>query len=126
LGEIIFNDQSEKEWVEKQIHPFVRQRFEEEIKKSAFGTIVLVIPLLFEANLTDIVTEIWVVYCSYQEQIKRLMIRNNLSESEAIARIKNQLPLEEKIAKADVILDNNCQDVRILYQQIDRAILNEI
>jgi dephospho-CoA kinase len=123
LGQIIFHNPSEKQWLESQIHPFVRQRFQEEINRLDSATVVLVIPLLFEAKLENTVTEIWVVSCSYPTQIKRLMQRNNFTESEAMARINNQIPLTEKINKADIVLDNNSEDLDNLYQQIDRALI---
>jgi dephospho-CoA kinase len=119
LGDIIFNDREEKTWLESQIHPYVRKRFQEVIKSLDNQIIVLSIPLLIEANLTHLVSEIWVVYCDYQQQIQRLQQRNNLTKQQAIARIKNQLPLAEKIAKADVVLDNS-SSLEFLYQQIDQ------
>ena len=125
LGNIIFNDSREKQWLEGQIHPYVRQRFQEDMKKDKEKIIVLDIPLLFESNLTHLVTEIWVVYCSYEQQLQRLMTRNHLSKEEAIARIKSQLPLAEKIEKADIILDNS-STLDVLYQQIEQALsINE-
>jgi dephospho-CoA kinase len=72
-------------------------------------------------DLTHLVTEIWVVYCSLDQQKQRLMSRNQLTTEQAIARIHNQLPLAEKMAKADVILDNS-GDLESLYQQIDQAL----
>ena len=119
LGNIIFNDQEEKQWLESQIHPYVRTRFTSELEKITAETVVLSIPLLFEANLTHLVTEIWVVFCDEATQLERLQKRNNLSLAEAQARIKNQLPLTQKIALADVVIDNN-QDLTSLYQQCDR------
>jgi dephospho-CoA kinase len=74
---------------------------------------------LIEANLTHLVSEIWVVFCDYEQQIQRLQQRNLLTQQQAIARIKNQLPLAEKIARADVVLDNS-QGLDFLYQQIDQ------
>ncbi|MFM7439444.1 MAG: dephospho-CoA kinase, partial [Snowella sp.] len=118
LGEIIFNDPVEKAWLESKIHPYVRQRFEAAIS-SLSGDAVLVIPLLFEANMTDLTTEIWVVYCPFEQQIKRLMQRDNISHQQAINRIKNQIPLSEKIARADVVLEN-LSTVENLWQQIDK------
>ena len=67
LGEIVFNN------------PFVRDRFEQELQRLNNSIIVLDIPLLFEANLTDTVTEIWVVSCSRDRQISRLQQRNGLT-----------------------------------------------
>jgi dephospho-CoA kinase len=119
LGDIIFNDTEEKTWLEAQIHPYVRKRFQEVIKSLDNQIIVLSIPLLIEANLTHLVSEIWIVYCDYEKQIQRLQQRNNLTEQQAIARIKNQLSLTEKIAKADVVLDNS-SSLEFLYQQIDQ------
>jgi dephospho-CoA kinase len=119
LGDIIFNDHEEKKWLEAQIHPYVRKRFEEVIESLDNHIIVLSIPLLIEANLTQLVSEIWVVFCDYEQQIQRLQQRNHLTEQHAIARIKNQLPVAEKIIRADVVLDNS-GSLEYLYQQIDQ------
>jgi dephospho-CoA kinase len=119
LGDIIFNNTEEKTWLEAQIHPYVRKRFQEVIYSLDNQIIVLSIPLLIEVNLTHLVSEIWVVFCDYEQQIQRLQQRNYLTEQQAIARIKNQLPLAEKIARADVVLDNS-QGLDFLYQQIDQ------
>jgi dephospho-CoA kinase len=121
LGDIIFNNVKEKQWLESQIHPYIRDRFEQELHQIQNDTIVLVIPLLFEANLTDMVTEIWVVKCDRILQIARLQQRNSLTLEQAQARIHNQLPLSEKVALADVVLDNN-SDLNHLFSQVDRAI----
>ena len=119
LGDIIFNDTEEKNWLEAQIHPYVRKRFQEGIDSLNNQIIVLSIPLLIEANLTHLVSEIWVVFCDYEQQIERLQQRNHLTQQQAIARIKNQLPLAEKIARADVVLDNS-DGLDFLHQQIDQ------
>lgn len=121
LGEIIFQNVQEKKWLESQIHPYVRHRFAEQLSQLDSETIVLAIPLLFEAKLTNLVTEIWVVYCDRQQQLERLQKRNKLTLEQAQMRIANQLPLVEKVAQADVVLDNT-YDLAILFAQIDRAI----
>ncbi len=121
LGEIIFNNPAEKTWLESQIHPFVYQCFVRDLNTISSPIVVLSIPLLFEAKMTDLVTEIWVVTCSFEEQINRLKLRNNLLESQAISRINSQLPLQQKVAQADVVLENN-QDLNSLFLQIDFAL----
>ncbi|GCL47833.1 dephospho-CoA kinase [Microcystis aeruginosa] len=121
LGEIIFNNPEEKIWLESQIHPYVRECFKRHLEQLEAPIVVFSIPLLFEAKLTYLVTEIWVVFCGFEQQIERLMTRNNLSREQAIARINNQMPLAEKIALADIVLDNS-GDLEALYTQIDRAI----
>lgn len=119
LGTIIFNQPVEKHWVEQQIHPFVRRRFAQvHHEYSPEQTLVYAIPLLFEAKLTHLVTEIWVVTCSTQQQQQRLIARNTLSKAEAESRIRNQLPLSKKVTWADQVLDNS-GDITALYRQID-------
>lgn len=121
LGEIIFNDDREKLWLESKIHPYVRDRFNTRLQELKNTTIVLSIPLLFEANLTNLVTEIWVVYCDRSTQITRLQQRDHLNRQQAESRIDSQLPLLTKVAQADVVLDNNF-DLNSLYLQIDKEI----
>ncbi|HHP7232706.1 MAG TPA: dephospho-CoA kinase [Xenococcaceae cyanobacterium] len=121
LGKIIFNDSEEKQWLESQIHPYVRDRFTAELAKISAPIVILAIPLLFEANLTHLVTEIWVVSCDATTQLQRLQKRNNLALTQAQTRIKNQLPLTKKVALADVVINNN-SDLASLYQQCDRYI----
>ncbi|MCA2626923.1 MULTISPECIES: dephospho-CoA kinase [unclassified Microcystis] len=121
LGEIIFNNPEEKIWLESQIHPYVRECFKRHLEQLEAPIVVFSVPLLLEAKLTHLVTEIWVVFCGFEQQIERLMTRNNLSREQAIARINNQMPLAEKIALADIVLDNS-GDLEALYTQIDRAI----
>jgi dephospho-CoA kinase len=121
LGEIIFHNPEERFWIENVIHPYVRDRFQGEISTSTTKTLVLVVPLLFEAGMTDLVTEIWVVYCSEQQQLERLMQRNNLTLEQAQARIHSQMSITEKAARADVILDNS-STLEALLKQVDAAL----
>jgi len=122
LGEIVFNNDSERQWLESQIHPYVKECFVAAINTLPNdSTVVLVIPLLFEANLTDFVTEIWVVSVNEQQQLERLMQRNNLTLSQAKARINSQMSLTVKCQKADVVLDNS-GSLAQLYQQIDAVL----
>lgn len=123
LGEIIFNHQEERNWVERLIHPYVRDRFLQEITHSPAQTLVLVVPLLFEAEMTDLTTEVWVVSCSEEQQLQRLIHRNHLTLEQAKARIKSQLPIAEKVARADVVLDNSSSGEALL-EQVDAAIFS--
>lgn len=121
LGNIIFHNPGERQWLETQIHPYVRDAFIRAVNTSTADSIILVVPLLFEAQFTDLVTEIWVVYCTKTQQLARLMQRENLTEDAAQARISSQMPLEEKCDRATVVLDNS-STVESLFQQVDAAI----
>ncbi|MEQ8970815.1 MAG: dephospho-CoA kinase [Coleofasciculus sp. C1-SOL-03] len=122
LGEIIFPNPEERQWLEQQIHPYVRDRIESQLNTSESPTVVLVIPLLFEANMTDLVTEIWVVSCPQDQQIQRIQERDRLSLEQTQSRLHSQLPLAEKAARADVVLDNSSTRDSLL-QQVDRALM---
>jgi dephospho-CoA kinase len=122
LGEIVFQNPQERIWLEQQIHPIVRDRFATELAaRSDQPIVVLVVPLLFEARMTDQVSEIWVVYSSLEQQRQRLMQRDRLTADQAQARIDSQMPIAEKMAQADVVLDNSTTQAA-LFQQIDAAL----
>lgn len=69
--------------------------------------VVLDIPLLFESKLESLVDKIIVVSVTKELQLERLMKRNQLTEEEAVSRIRSQMPLEEKTARADQVIDNS-------------------
>jgi dephospho-CoA kinase len=122
LGEIVFSNPSERLWLEQQIHPYVRDRLLAELDPLTVPTVVLVVPLLFEAGMTDLVTEIWVVSCSPEQQLKRMIERDSLSVEQALFRINSQLSLPEKVARADVVLDNSSTP-KDIFQQVDLILL---
>ncbi|RMF26770.1 MAG: dephospho-CoA kinase [Cyanobacteria bacterium J083] len=119
LAEIIFNNPQAKEWLENLLHPLVYEAMSNDLALIKEPTVVLAIPLLFEANFTDLVTEIWVVYCEPKQQLARLISRDKLNSVQAWARINSQWSLDKKVALADVVLDNR-GGLADLYQQIDQ------
>lgn len=130
LGEIIFNSPAERLWVEQCVHPYVRDRLVAAIQSPPLNDVqqcpivVMVIPLLFEARMTDLVTETWVVMCSEAEQLDRLMKRDRLTQEQATLRIHSQMAISKKIARADVVL-NNSSGLNALRKQIDQHLLNQ-
>lgn len=110
LASIIFHQEEKRQLLNQIVHPEVRRRMNEKIeeaRKQREEVIVLDIPLLFESKLTYMVDKTLLVYVNEETQLKRLMERNNLSASEAEARIQSQMPLSEKISLADAVIDNN-------------------
>lgn len=107
LGQIVFNDAAERLWLEQLIHPIVRKRLEQEIElRSRSSALVLIIPLLFEAGLESLCSEVWLVHCSPTQQRQRLMTRNRLSPEEAEQRIRAQWPMDRKTELADCVIKN--------------------
>lgn len=120
LGTIIFNDKAQRDSLNEIVHPIVRRLMDEE-KAAALSegkVVVMDIPLLYENELEHTVDEVWVVYVSYDIQKMRLMKRNELSESEADARINSQMSMDEKRDKADIVIDN-CHDLDSLYKHLE-------
>ncbi|MCP9785062.1 dephospho-CoA kinase [Cyanobium sp. N5-Cardenillas] len=107
LGRIVFNDAAELRWLEQLVHPLVRLRFAAELERLREApAVVLMIPLLFEAGLDTLCSEIWLVDCDEDQQLQRLMGRDGLSADDARARLAAQWPLARKRALATVVLDN--------------------
>jgi dephospho-CoA kinase len=110
LGERIFKSEEERKKLNSIIHPAIRNEMirqkEQWISKGA-GTVILDIPLLFESKLQSFVEKIIVVSVTPEIQKQRLIARNELNEQEAADRINSQLPMVEKEAGADAVIDNN-------------------
>ncbi|KFZ41704.1 dephospho-CoA kinase [Anoxybacillus flavithermus] len=110
LGAIVFHDEQKRKQLNAIVHPLVRKHMlqqKEQYAKQKEKAVVLDIPLLFESKLEHLVDRILVVYVDEQTQLHRLCERNGFSVEEARARMKAQMPLEEKRKKADAVIDNN-------------------
>lgn len=79
------------------------------------------IPLLIELDYQNWFDAIWLVYLDHQTQIDRLMERNHYSQEAAEKRLASQLPLTEKKAYADIIIDNN-GSLEELRKQVEKAL----
>ncbi|WP_434686329.1 dephospho-CoA kinase [Pseudanabaena minima] len=123
LGAIVFDSDIERQWLEQLIHPYVQECLISEANRLSPSTVVMVIPLLFEAKMESLVTETWAITCDPQQQLQRLMNRNHLSESEALQRIASQMSQSEKIELADVVIVNS-DNTEELFFQVDNALLN--
>ena len=108
LASIVFNDPNERGWLEQLVHPIVQQRFEKALQSlPGVPIVILMIPLLFEAGLEGWCSEIWVVHCTALQQKERLMARNHCTEAEAMQRIEAQWPIDDKVHRADHVINNS-------------------
>jgi len=113
LADVVFNDKAKLEKLNSIVHPEVLKEdalLVEKIKTvNPDGLIVKEIPLLLELGpelARKIVDIIIVVYASPEVQLKRL-IERGMSEEDARNRIKNQIPVDDKIKSADFVVNNN-------------------
>ncbi|PTY80142.1 dephospho-CoA kinase [Heyndrickxia sporothermodurans] len=110
LGSIVFHNTDKRLLLNSIVHPAVRnymQKKKAEAIEAGKQTIIMDIPLLFESKLTYMVDKTILVFVDPNIQKERLMKRNHLSEEDAIARIRSQMPLKEKIQLSDAVIDNN-------------------
>ena len=111
LGDIIFNDPHKKDLLNKIVHPYVRREQERQLKqieKANPNTLVILdIPLLLESEMYKDLSDVVVVYAPEHIQIQRLMQRDNIPRADALARVRSQMPIEEKKDKATIVIDNS-------------------
>lgn len=110
VGELIFNDPASRKKLNDVIHPAIRtemMRQRNELLEKGHKTVVMDIPLLFESRLQHMVDKVLVVSVTEENQLKRLMERNGLTEKQARARIASQLPMSVKEEGADAVIYNN-------------------
>ncbi|WP_047153169.1 dephospho-CoA kinase [Aneurinibacillus tyrosinisolvens] len=110
LGGIVFSNEQARLDLNAIVHPAVRRRMKqlaEEAQAEGVPLIVLDIPLLYESKLEHMTEQVVVVYCKEDVQLARLMQRNGFTREEALRRIQAQMPLEEKIKRADYTINNN-------------------
>ncbi|MBS3900845.1 MAG: dephospho-CoA kinase [Dethiobacter sp.] len=110
LADIIFAEPEKREVLNKLTHPAVRTLLREELahaRKQGVGIVLVEVPLLYEAGFDCEVDCVIVVKTTEKTQLSRLLNREGLSEEAARLRIEAQMPLQEKIARADYLIDND-------------------
>ncbi len=111
LGEIIFNDPDQKRILNRIVHPEVGSETAVQLaeieKNQPDSLVILDVPLLIESGMNAGLSEIIVVVIPEPLQIERLMHRDNLSQEQALARIRSQMPIDEKKKHATRLIDNS-------------------
>lgn len=123
LGKLVFSDETLRKKLESIIHPYVLKRIEEE-KKNIDKVLFIVMPLLYEIGYEKNVDKVLVVNVNKVTQELRLMNRDNIDRSYAKKKIASQMPLEEKVKKADYVIDNNSsiEETKLIIDNVLRSI----
>lgn len=120
LGNIVFRNKAKLRRLERIIHPQVAGMQEQVTKaiarKHPKAVILYEVPLLFEAGVDRRVDLVVVVTADRRTQIARLKARNGFSRAEALRRIRSQMPIKQKAAAADYVLDGTTPRTRLLSQ----------
>jgi dephospho-CoA kinase len=119
LGGIVFADAEALKRLEAIVHPAVTARVDELIRQATEPVVVVEAIKLIEAGWHRTYDALWVVTCPKEQQVERLMRTRKLSREEALLRIEAQPPQENKIALADVVIDNS-GSLKEMREQVER------
>jgi dephospho-CoA kinase len=111
MGAIVFGDERKRLLLNSIVHPLVFEAqnawLTEKEREIPRGVAVIDAALMIESEGYKRFTKLIVVWCEPEMQLQRLMLRNNLSEAEALKRIRAQMPQEEKKRYADFLIDTS-------------------
>jgi dephospho-CoA kinase len=110
LAKIVFANPEKLAALNKIVHPYVFLEWHDDLEKIGSkeknAIILAAVPLLFEIKRQHLFDVTLLVIASPEEQLNRLMVRNGLSREDAQKRIKSQMPIEQKVTLADIVIDN--------------------
>ena len=130
LASIVFNNPEKKKILENILHPLVFQEinkfFKEVEKKDPNAVAIAEVPLMIETGSYKNYDKIIVVYAPEELQLKRLL-EKGMSKEEAIKRIKSQMPIDEKVKYADIVIENTStlEDLRKKVEEIYKKLKEE-
>ena len=111
LSEIVFKDIEKRKKLEGFIHPRMGEEVLRQVnalaEKDPNAIIQMVVPLMIELDLQYQCHKLLVVYIPEEMQIQRLMERDSITRDQAMAMLKAQLPIEEKLGYADFVIRND-------------------
>lgn len=119
LAARVFNHRAELEVLERLVHPEVKRLTRErraQAEQAGHTLAFYDVPLLFEKNMESEFAKVIVVKASLDQQIERTMKRSKLARTEVEKRLSHQIPLAEKLAAADYVLDNSGGEVELRRQ----------
>jgi dephospho-CoA kinase len=118
LRAIVFADATKKRALEQIFHPRIRRQWRTEAKehRNSPRFFFADIPLLYETGGESLCDRVVVVACSQNVQLARLRRRMSIKSAEARQMINSQMPLEEKIRRADHVVWNNADRASLMEQ----------
>lgn len=131
LGSIVFGNPDARARLNRIMHPRMYDTVKtqlEEYRNQGVRVVMLEAPLLLEAGWTSLVEEVWVTTAPEPVVLQRLAERAGFSKAESLTRIHSQIPSEERIKQADVLIDTDCsfdelkEKVRLLWQKLQANI----
>ena len=119
-GQLVFADAQKRETLNAILHPMILSEIRRQLDRlDAPGQIVVGdVPLLFECGMESMFDTVWVVRATRETQIQRLFERDGLSREQAERRIDSQMPPDEKIRRANAVIDTD-GSIEQTHRQVD-------
>ena len=110
IGEIVYNNPDSLKELNRFTHPRIMQYYKDELRRIKLeqpdAIVVLEVPLLYETNMDKLCQQVVVICVDRETQINRLMKRDKMSYEDAVRRVNAQMPMDEKVRRADFVIDN--------------------
>lgn len=119
LRQIVFSTPGQRQWLERLIHPLIRQEIIRFFNDAKSPYAILASPLLIETNQTQLVDHILVVDAPEELQIERSMKRDQNTEQQIKSIMQNQLTRPERLSHANDVIVND-SSIEILTKQVDQ------
>ncbi len=113
LASIIFNDTTILKKVNSLVHPAVFDRFAKWTLIQSTPYVIMEAAILFESGASVVVDKIATVVAPVEQRMKRVVLRNKLSQEQVMERMRNQIGDEERIRQSDFIISNSENDMII-------------
>ena len=130
LREVITKDSDAKGWLDRLMHPMIREKIYHKLKESSSEYSIIEIPLLNKNSLTyyPYLKKIITVVATSQLKISRIMARDNSNIEQANLMLNSQISDHERIAFSDYIIENNTSKIALKkrVETIHRAIVSDI
>jgi dephospho-CoA kinase len=107
LGAIVFSDPKKLQELDAITHPAVIEESDRRAEEIRSGVIVMDAVKLIESGHADVCDEVWLVTAPEEMQVRRIMKRNDVDADEARRRVAAQPPVEPKLDRADVVIENS-------------------
>lgn len=134
MARTVFTDPQARQRLNAIVHPFVAREIRErlaDLERQGVKLVLVEVPLLFEAGLAGGYDRVIVVDADPREQAERLQTRDHREEAEIQGIIQAQLPLQDKVARADYVVNNRGpltatrRQVEFIWQDLQKIILTE-
>ena len=131
LGELVFAQPQQRRALEGILHPAIQKEMMRQIDaadQEGAPVVVLDVPLLYECGLDALCDQVWVMSVDQEQQVLRVLKRDQISRDQALSRIRSQMPLEEKRDRAQRVVDTGRSEAEVknelkrLYRELTKEI----